>query len=418
MTRISTFVVDNTSTKKVFLASTWLLGRAIEVHWSCASLPGWTGIPNLFSSGPTPRTNSFKTMISFLPVCRNLTALALTGIIVSGEHQHAIYSFPHLRKITLRSARFQNTAVKMPTHNVTQLCFFNVLSEVGLSHILQQNSSTLTTLQINEGPAKPFSLSTPRCPRLTTFTHNSWRRLDREVLTFLERNPTIRVIRINTRHSIQHMRPNVLPKVTKVTAGGELGQFFLARPELTEFYQHPGDHTSSVSKLWSRLAHAQRSQLHPPRLEQLRVAIFHFSDDLGALPVISHVFGSSLCKLHIWVEEGSPSWPPGYSYLLGGWAKLNGPGAYTPGSHQVTVQFARLRSIRVSFRLNSKITKFPEAKCKRLLRDSILPLCPVLEEASFTAISSYKSIEREKPGDGMELRVRKNGRKWGLALQN
>ena len=411
-------MVDDTSTKQVFRASTWLLGRSIEVHWSCTSLPGWTGFPNLFSNGPAPRTNSFKIMISFLPMCRNLTALVLTGIIVSGEHQHAIYSLPHLRKITLRSARFQNTAVKMPTHNVTHLCFFNVLSEVGLSHILHQNSSTLTTLQINEGPAKPFSLRTPRCPCLTTFTHNSSRRLDREAFTFLERNPTIRVIRINTRYSIQHVRPNVLPNLTKMTASGELGQFFLAKPELTEFYQHPDDHISSVSKFWSWFGHAQRSQHHPPRLEQLRVAIFDFSDGLGALPVISRVFGSSLCKLHIWVEEGSPSWPPRYSYFLGGWAKLNGPVDYTLGNHQVIVEFARLRSIRVSFRLNSKSTKFPEAKCKRLLRDSILPLCPVLEEASFTAISSYKSIEREKPGDGMELRVRKNGRKWDLAPQN
>jgi hypothetical protein len=358
-------------------------------------------------------------------MCRNLTSLSLTGIIVSGEHQHTIYSLPHLRKITLRSARFQNTAIKLPKHNVTHLRFFNVLSEVGLSHMLDQTSSTLTTLQINEGPAKPFSLRTPRCPHLTTFTHNSSSRcLNREFLTFLERSPTIRVIRLNAGYSLQQplqqpLQPNLLPKLTKMTASGELGQFFLARPELTEFYQHPKDRTRSVRDLWSWLTHAhtqpQSSQLQlhppPPRLEQLRVAIFHHSDDLGALPVISHVFGSSLCKLHIWVEPDPLHWPLRYTpYLLGGWTRLKGPGL-TIGA------FARLRSIRVSFRLlKRKGTKFPGASCKKLLKDNILPLCPVLEEALFTAISSYESIEREEPGDGMELRAKKDGRRWEFAL--
>jgi hypothetical protein len=66
--------------------------------------------------------------------------------------------------------------------------------------------------------------------------------------------------------------------------------------------------------------------------------------------------------------------------------------------------------------LKRKGTKFPGASCKKLLKDNILPLCPVLEEALFTAIPSYESIEREEPGDGMELRAKKNGRRWEFAL--
>ena len=408
-------MVDDTSTKRVFQASTWLLGRAIQMHWSPISRPGWTGIPNLFSNGTTQRTNSFKIMISFLPMCRNLTSLVLTGIIVSGEHQHAIYSLPHLRKITLRSARFQNTAIKIPKHNVTHLRLFNVLSEVGLSHILHQTSSTLKTLQINEGPAKAFSLRTPRCPRLTTFTHGPSRCENREVLTFLERNPTIRIIRLDAKYRLPDLGPCLLPKLSKVTASWELARFFLAKPELTEFYQHPSYSTANVVDLWSCLAHVQRSLPHPPRLEQLRVAIYYYSNDLGALPVISHVFGSSLCKLHIWVQGHTPGRPPRYAYLLDGWARSKGPGPYSGG--QCNVKFARLRFIQVSFR-SLKGAKFPEVKCTTLMKRSILPLCPVLEEALFTGISSYESIEREEPGEGMVLRIRKNDRRWALALQN
>ena len=318
MKRIATFVVDDTSTKQVFQASTWLLGSATQMHWSPISRPGWTGTPNLVSNGTAQRTNTFKIMISFLSMCRNLTSLVLTGIIVSGEHQHAIYSLPHLRKITLRSARFQNTAVKIPKHNVTHLRLFNVLCEVGLSHILHQTSSTLTTLQINEGPAKAFSLRTPRCPRLTTFSHNSSRCENREVLTFLAQNPTIRIIRLSAQYCLPDLGPSLLPKLTKVTASWELARFFLARPELTEFYQHPNSNAEGVGKLWSCLAHVQRSLPHPPRLEQLRVATYHCYDDLGALPIISRVFGSSLCKLHIWVEGFTIGWPYCYAYLLDG----------------------------------------------------------------------------------------------------
>lgn len=410
-------MVDDTCTEQVFQASTWLLGRAIQMHWSPISHPGWMGVPNLFSNGRAQRTDSFKTMIHFLTVCRNLTSLALTGIIVSGEHQHAIYSLPHLRKITLRSARFQNTAVKIPKHNVTHLRLFNVLSEVGLSHILHQTSSTLTTLQINEGPAKAFSLRTPRCPRLTTFTHSSPRSENKQVWSFLERNPTIRIIRLNARYCLPDQGPILLPTLSKMTASWEFGRFFLARPELIEFHQHPSYNSGSVRGLWSCLKHAQRAQLHPSRLEQLRVAFFHYSDDFGALPVISHVFGSSLCRLHIWVEGHSIGWPPypRYTYLLGGWTRLNGPGPY-PGN-QVNVEFARLRFIQVSFGVQKGV-KFPKRTCKKLLMSSILPLCPALEEALFTAISSYDAIEREEPGDGMQLRIRKNGRKWDLAPQN
>ena len=404
-------MVDGTSTKKVFQASTWLLGRASQMHWSSINRPGWTGIPNLFSNGTAPRTNSFKIMISFLSRCRNLTSFVLTGIIVSGEHQQAIYSLPHLRKITLRSARFQNTAVTLPKHNVTHLRLFNVLSEVGLSHILHQTSSTLTTLQINEGPTRVFSLRTPRCPHLTTFAHSSSRCENAEVLTFLERNPTIRIIRLDAKYCVPHLGPSLLPKLSKVTASWELARFFLAKPELTEFYQHPSHDIWNVVGLRSCLAQVQRSLPHPPRLEQLRVAISHYSNGLGALPVISHVFGSSLCQLHIWVEGHGPR----YRYLLDSWASLKGPGPYSGG--QVNVKFARLRFIQVSFR-SLKGNKMPEVKCTKLLKLYILPLCPVLEEALFTGISSYGSIEREEPVDGMVLRIRKNDRKWALALQN
>jgi len=409
MTRIAAFVVDDTSTEQMLQASTWLLGRAAEVRWSSVSSPGWMGVPNLSSNGPAPRINSFKMMLPLLSGCRNLTSLVLTGIVVSGEHQHAIYCLPHLRKISLRSARFQNTAIKMPKHNVTQLRFFNVLSEVALSHILRQTSSTLTTLRVNEGPTKAFSLDTPRCPRLTTFIHYSVRRMNREVIAFLERHPNISVLRLNERYPLQDLGPRLLPKLTKVTANWEISRFFFARPEPIEFCQHPNDLSMGVHELSNSLAQAQRSQQHPLRLNQLRVAILSDSYAWGALPVISRVFGGSLCKLHIWIE-GHSSNRPGheYSYLLGGWSRLNGPRDY-PG-------FAHLRSIRVSFGLRKGV-KFPEAMCKWLLKDRILPLCPVLEEALFTVVPSYKTIEREGHEGGMELRIRKKGRKWDL-LQN
>jgi len=348
-------------------------------------------------------------------MCWNFTSLALTGIIVSGEHQHAIYSLPRLRKIVLRSSRFQLTTVKMPKHNVTHLRFFNVLSGATISHVLRQTSSTLTTLRIDEGAPKAVSLYSPPCPRLTKFTYNSSRSEGREVSAFLERHPTIRVIYLSMGFYLPYLRPSTLPKVTKVTASGELGRFLLARPELTEFYQHPSDYAESVRELWSWLAHAQRSQPHPPRLEQFRVKILHHSDDLGALPIISHVFGRSLCRLHIWIEGGRRCPPRDYSYLLGGWTRLKGPGPYS--GNQAIVELVHLRSIQVSFGL-IRGTKFPAETCKKLLRSSILPVCPALEEALFTAISSYESIEREKPEDGMELRIRKNGRSWDPPLQN
>jgi len=415
MTRDAVFVVDGTSTKQVFRASTWLLDRTTEVHWSSISPPPWKGVPTLFWDGPASRTNSFKIMIPFLSMCRNLTSLALTGIIVSGEHQHAVYSLPHLRKIILRSSRFQLTKVTMPKHNVTHLRLFNVLSEAAISHILRQISSTLTTLRIDKGPPKALSLYSPRCPRLTKFTYNSSRSEDREVSAFLERHPTIRVIYLSMGFYLPYLRPSTLPKVTKVTASGELGRFFLARPELTEFYQHPNDYAESVRGLWSWLVDAQRSQPHPPRLEQFRVKISHHSDDLGALPVISHFFGKSLCRLHIWVEGGHYWSSRSYSYLLDGWIRLKGPGPYS--GNQAIVELVHLRSIQVSFGL-IRGTEFPAETCKKLLGSSILPVCPALEEALFTAISSYESIEREKPEDGMELRIRKNGRSWDPPLQN
>jgi len=415
MTRVAVFVVDDTSTEQMLQASTWLLGRAAEVRWSSVSSPGWKGVPNLSSSSQAPRINTFKIMLPLLSGCRNLTSLVLTGIVVSGEHQHAIYCLPHLRKISLRSARFQNTAIKMPKHNVTQLRFFNVLSEVALSHILRQTSSILTTLWVSEGPTKAFSLDTPRCPRLTTFTHRSTRRVNKEVITFLERHPNIRVLRLNEGCTLQDLGPSLLPKLTKVTARWKLSPFFLANPELTEFYQQPNDLSVSVSELVSSLAQAQRSQRHPPRLHQLRVAILHNSYSWGALPVISQVFGSSLCKLHIWIEECSRDrLGHKYSYLLGDWSRLKGPGDYHRS--QVTMAFVHLRFIRVSFGLKKGV-KFPETICKRLLKDRILPLCPVLEEALFTIVPSYGTIEREGHEDGMELRIRKKGRKWDL-LQN
>ena len=98
---------------------------------------------------------------------------------------------------------------------------------------------------------------------------------------------------------------------------GGSAQFFFVRPELTELlYLHPSDHTKSVRALRTGPTYALRSQLHPPRLEQLQVAILHHSDDLGALPVISHVFGSGICKLHIWVEGGPLHWPLRYPSLV------------------------------------------------------------------------------------------------------
>ena len=412
MTRMALFVVDDTSTEQMLQASTWLLERAVEVHWSCISSPGWEGVPNLSSNSRAPRTDSFKIMLPLLSRCGNLSSLSLTGVVVSGEHQQAIYSLPYLRKITLRSARFQCTALEMPKHNVTHIRFFNVPGEVALSYILRQTSSTLVTLRVSEGSRKAFSLDTPRCPRLTVFTHNSLRHANKEVISFLGRHPNIRVIWLNERYAHLDLGPTLLPKLTKVTANGKLGRFFFARPELREYSQHTNDRIGSVRELWSWLVQAQRSQLHQPRLEQLRVAIMHNSDDLGALPVISYVFGSSLRKLHIWVEEYQ--WGcsrRNFSYLLDRWTALKGPGAYH--GDQATVVFAHLRSIQVSFRM-IKGAKFPERICRVLLRDRILPLCPVLVEALFTAISSYKTIEREEPEDGMELRIRKNGGGWDL----
>src|SRR6266404_6226301 len=110
MSKMVVFVVDNTSTEKMFQASTWLLDRTIEVHWSSVSFPGWKACPYLYSNGRSSHTNSFKIMLPLLSGCGNLSSLVLTGIIVSGEHQQAIYSLPHLRKITLQSSRFQCTS--------------------------------------------------------------------------------------------------------------------------------------------------------------------------------------------------------------------------------------------------------------------------------------------------------------------
>jgi hypothetical protein len=51
-----------------------------------------------------------------------------------------------------------------------------------------------------------------------------------------------------------------------------------------------------------------------------------------------------------------------------------------------------------------------------MLKDNILRLFQMLEEALFTTMSSYDSIEQEEPGNGMELRIRKNGHGWNFAL--
>ena len=71
------------------------------------------------------------------------------------------------------------------------------------------------------------------------------------------------------------------------------------------------------------------------------------------------------------------------------------------------MELARLQSIRISF-CSIKGVDFPQAICKEVLKKNILPLCPVLEEALFTAMSSYAAIEQEKPKDGMELRIRRD----------
>jgi hypothetical protein len=396
----------------MFQASAWLLSRATEIHWSSISYPGWRGTPLPPSNGREIYADSFEIMIPLLPGCRNLTSIVLAGVIVSGEHQHAIYSLPHLRTITLRSAHFQNTAVKMPKHNVTDLRTINIHSEAALSHILHQTSSALVTLLVDEELTNLFSLDTPRCPHLTTFTLNSsvHQSLPRETITFLERHSNIRVIHLNAIPTCQVLWAGLLPKLTRMTACGEWGRAFLARPELTEFYQHPEDRPWIVRHLWEWLEQVQLSQLHPPRLEQMRIAIFRHSTLLGALPVISHVFGSSLIKLHLSIApyHGSTCSPID---LLGGWTRLKGPGPYS-GS-QSTVEFARLRSIRVSFPIEME-TKFPRTACQKLFAQKILPLCPVLEEALFTVISSYKEIEREEPEGGMELQIVKKGCNWCL----
>ena len=156
MTRVAVFVVDPTATEQTLQASIWLLGRATEVHWSYIATPGWQGFPCHFSNGQVTCTNSFKLMLPLLSGCGNLSSLVLTGIHVSGEHQPAIYSLPHLRKITLRSASFQCTVSEIPKHNVTHLRVSNVPSDEALSYILRQTSSTLVTLQVSEGPTKAF----------------------------------------------------------------------------------------------------------------------------------------------------------------------------------------------------------------------------------------------------------------------
>jgi hypothetical protein len=245
--------------------------------------------------------------------------------------------------------------------------------------------------------------------------HNSSWSVMGGVLTFPELHPTFRAFRLSAGSSRQILGPGSLPKLTKMTASAVLGQFLIASPTLTEFYQHPNDYSRSVGELWSWLAHAQGFQPLPLRLEQLRVAILCHSDSLGALPVISHFFGKSLRKLHIWVEGGSFSWRSGYAYLLGGWRASIGPGLHS--GNQATIELPHLCSIQVSFPL-IRGERIPEWLCKELLKANILPLCPVLEEALFTAISSYKSIELEEPGDGMELRFRKKGRTWDPPLQN
>lgn len=217
-----------------------------------------------------------------------------------------------------------------------------------------------------KGQQKRFSLDTPRCPRLTVLKINSAQGLNEEVVTFLKRHLDIRVIRLNEGYTYQDLAGS-LPKVTKVTASGKLGRFFFARPELTEYHQHPNDSIGSVRELWSWLEQAQRSQLHPPPLEQLRVAILSKAYDLGALPVLSYFFGSTLRNLHIWIEKNSRCRSPrSFSYLLSDWTTLIGPGVYS-GS-QATEGFAHLRSIRVSFKIMKGI-EFPETTCRRLLRD-------------------------------------------------
>jgi hypothetical protein len=335
----------------------------------------------------------------------------LTGIVVGGEHQQVIYSLPHLRKITLQSACFQITELEIPKHNVSQIIFFNVPNAIALSHILRQTSSTLETLRVSDGVSEAFSLHTPQCPHLTVFTYiNSLQNVNREVITFMERHPNILTVRLHISETFEHVGPSILPKLTKVTANGRLGRFLIARPELKEYYQHPHDDIKSVKRLWSWLVQVQPV----PQLEQLRIALFCESDDFGALPVISHFFGKTLCRLHIWIENYSRD-SRHDDFLLGGWAMLRGPRGHSQG--QAIVKFARLRSIRVSFRIVTGM-RFPEAACRELLRDRILPLCPALKEASFTALSSYKKIEQEEPEDGMELRIRKNGRGWDLPLQS
>lgn len=409
------FVVVDTSTEQTLYASSWLLERAIEVHWSFFGSPGWIGFPWTPSDHQAVRTNSFRILLPLLSGCGNLSSLVLTGIVVSGEHQQAIYSLPHLRKITLRSARFRCTDLEMPKHNVTQLLLVNAPDEEALSHILRQTSSTLESLRVSDGVTKAFSRDTPRCPHLTAFTYiNSTRSSCEGAMTFMGQHSSIRILRLYVGYTDQTLGPNFLHNLTKVTANGELGWWFFARPELRVFYQHPNDKIGWVDDLCSYFEPARGSRLHPPQLEQLRIAVLHESDDSGALPVISYFFGRTLCKLHIWIEKYWRDRSHDFSYLVGGWSMLMGPKLHF-GS-QATVKFARLRSIRVSFKMIKGI-EFPEATCRQLLRDSILPLCPVLEEASFTALSSYEAIEQEEPEDEMELRIRKNGSVWELTPQ-
>lgn len=409
------FVVVDTSTDQTLHASSWLLERAIEVHWSFFGSPGWLGFPWVPSDHQVARTNSFRIMLPLLSGCGNLSSLVLTGIVVSGEHQQVIYSLPHLRKITLRSARFRCTDLEIPKHNVTHLLLFNAPDEEALSHILRQTSSTLESLRVSDGVTKAFSHDTPRCPRLTAFTYiNTTRSICKGAMTFMQQHSSIRVLRLYLAYTDQTLGPNFLHNLTKVTTNGDLGGWFFARPELKEFYQHPNDKIGWVDDVWSCFERDQRSRLDPPQLEQLRIAVLHESDDSGALPIISYFFGKTLRKLHIWIEKYSLDHSHDFSYLVGGWSMLMGPRSLY-GS-QATVKFARLRSIRVSFKLIKGI-EFPEATCRQLLRDSILPLCPVLEEASFTALSSYETIEQEEPEDEMELRIGKNGGVWDLTPQ-
>lgn len=340
--------------------------------------------------------------LSHLITFPRLTSIDLVRVTVNAEGQCTIYSLPHLRSITLRVSQFQSTTRQMPGHQVTHLRLFNIGSPFAFTHVLRQVAGSLTDLEVYSKDSGMFISDLVRCPLLRSITLEvgGQESIADTALQFLDLHPEITDITFNC-NTFMRIPQSLLPNLRRVE-GRIFPRSWLESRPIESFSHHVKECISwrvPFSPLWNNLECFRKA----PRRNTVKELRVIFGYDRHALSWISTSVGKTLQYLQMWVEKNPslPMYPTNpYDFLLGAWT-VPDPASQEPPA------FPRVKQVLLSFRRHDA-HKFPLDTSQQVLDQVLLPICPVLEQVEFHAISSYEGIKREMPQVGWWVRYWKD----------